>query len=88
MIKDYIIKERLGIGAFGVVYKVLKKSDNHIYVIKQIPLVGLTLQQINDAKLEARILSLVRSNYIVRYYESFEEENNLNIVMEYCDGGI
>ena len=87
MIKDYYIKERLGIGAFGVVYKVLKKTDNHIYVIKQIPLVGLTLQQINDAKLEAKILSSVRSNYIVRYYESFEEENNLNIVMEYCDGG-
>ena len=87
MIKDYYIKERLGIGAFGVVYKVLKKPDNHIYVIKQIPLAGLTLQQINDAKLEAKILSSVRSNYIVRYYESFEEENNLNIVMEYCDGG-
>ena len=38
MIKDYIIKERLGTGAFGIVYKVLKKSNNNIYVIKQIPL--------------------------------------------------
>ena len=87
MIKDYIIKERLGIGASGVVYKVLKKSNNNTYVIKQIPLIGLTLQQINDAKLEARILSSVKSNYIVRYFESFEEKNNLNIVMEFCDGG-
>ena len=87
MIRDYVIKERLGTGSFGVVYKVLKKSNNNIYVIKQIPLLGLTSQQINDVKLEARILSSVRSPYIVKYYESFEENNYLNIVMEYCDGG-
>ena len=87
MIKDYIIKERLGVGAFGVVFKVLKKTNNVIYVIKQIPLIGLTYQEKNEAKLEAKILSSVRSNYIVRYYESFEENNNLNIVMEYCDRG-
>ena len=87
MIKDYIIKERLGTGAFGIVYKVLKQTNNYHYVIKQIPLFGLTQKQINDAKLEAKILSAVKSIYIVRYYESFEENNYLNIVMEYCDGG-
>ena len=87
MIKDYIIKERLGTGAFGVVYKVVKKITNKIYVIKQIPLLGLTSKQKDDVKLEAKILSSVRSIYIVRYYESFEENNYLNIVMEYCDGG-
>ena len=87
MIKDYIIKERLGIGAFGIVYKVLKKTNNNIYVIKQVPLFGLTPKQISDVKLEAKILSSVKSIYIVRYYDSFEENNYLNIVMEYCDGG-
>ena len=87
MIKDYIIKERLGTGAFGIVYKVIKKSNNYPYVIKQIPLFGLSQKQINDAKLEAKILSSVKSIYIVRYYESFEENSYLNIVMEYCDGG-
>ena len=87
MIKDYIIKERLGIGAFGIVFKVLKKSNNNLYVIKQIPLLGLSHQQKNEAKSEVKILSSVRSNYIVKYFESFEENNYLNIVMEYCDGG-
>ena len=81
MIKDYIIKERLGIGAFGIVYKVLKKTNNNIYVIKQVPLFGLTPKQISDVKLEAKILSSVKSIYIVRYYDSFEENNYLNIVM-------
>ena len=87
MIKDYIIQERLGIGAYGIVYKVLKKTNNNIYVIKQVPLFGLSQKQINDVKLEAKILSSVKSIYIVRYYDSFEENNYLNIVMEYCDNG-
>ena len=87
MIKDYIIKEILGTGAFGTVYKVQKKSNNKIYVIKTIPLTGLTQNQIQKAKLESKILSKLQSQYIVRYYDSFEENNFLNIVMEYCDGG-
>ena len=87
MIKDYKILERLGIGAFGTVYKVQKQSNNNLYVIKQIPLFGLSQEQINDVKLEAKILSSVKSIYIVRYFDSFEENCYLNIVMEYCNGG-
>ena len=87
MIKDYIIKERLGVGAFGLIYKVQKKSNNKILVLKQIPLIDLTQKEIKNAKLESEILSSVNSPYIVKYYESFEENNYLNIVMEYCDGG-
>lgn len=87
MIKDYKILERLGIGAFGTVYKVQKLSNNNLYVIKQVPLFGLSPEQINDVKLEAKILSSVKSIYIVRYFDSFEENSYLNIVMEYCNGG-
>ena len=87
MINDYIIKERLGVGSYGTVYKVKKKNTNKIFVIKQISLLGLSEQQKNEYKLEARILSSIKSNYVVKYYDSFEEKNNLNIVMEYCDGG-
>ena len=87
IIKDYIIKERLGLGAFGTVFKVLKKSNNKIYVIKKISYIGLTPKQINNAKLESKILSSFQSPFIVKYHESFEENNSLYIVMEYCDGG-
>ena len=87
MLKDYTIIETLGLGAFGTVYKVLKKSTNKIYVLKQIPLKDLSQRQTKNAKLESKILSLVKSPYIVRYYDSFEENKILNIVMEYCDGG-
>ena len=87
MIKDYIIQENLGLGSYGTIYKVLKKSNNNIYVIKRISLVGMSQEQIEKAKLESKILSSINSPYIVKYYESFLENDILNIVMEYCDGG-
>ena len=43
--------------------------------------------QIDEVKCEARILSSLTSPYIVKFYENFFDENNLNIIMEYCDGG-
>ena len=87
MIRNYQIIEKIGKGTFGIVYKVKKFNDPLIYVIKQISLLGLTDIQINQVCSEAKILSLIKSKYVVKYYESFLEEGNLNIVMEYCDNG-
>ena len=87
MIKDYQIVGKIGKGTFGIVYKVKKVNNPLIYVIKQISLNGLNEQQINQVKTEAKLLSLIKSNYVVKYYESFLENEDLNIVMEYCDNG-
>ena len=97
MIKDYIIEKKLGVGTYGVVYMVSKKQETNfksnnkkgknLYVIKQIPLFGLTPSEIKEVKSEANILSQIKSTYVVKYFDSFEDKNNLNIVMEYCDGG-
>ena len=73
MIRDYIIKEILGRGAFGTVYKVIKKSDQKLYVLKKISLMELSKNQLEKAKLESQILSSVKSPYIVRYYESLKK---------------
>ena len=86
MINEYLIQKKLGIGSYGTVYKVTKKNTNDFYVIKQISLFGLTPDEIKDVNLEAKILSSINSKYVVKYYDSFEEKNFLNIVMEYCDG--
>ena len=87
MLKNYIIEKELGKGTYGIVYKATKKDDNKICVIKQISLQGLNQAQKNEVKLESEILKSINSKYVVKYYDSFEEENNLNIVMEYCDSG-
>ena len=87
-IKEYEIKERIGTGSFGFVYKAIKKNNNHQYVIKQIPFSPTNPgAELEEARNEAQILSQLNCKYVVKYYDSFEEHNNLFIVMEYCENG-
>ena len=85
--KNYIIEKELGKGTYGIVYKARSKNDNNIYVIKQISLSGLKQDQKKEVKQESEILKKIKSKYVVKYYDSFEEEDKLNIVMEYCECG-
>ena len=85
MIKEYKIEKKLGEGVYGIAYKV--KKDNNYYVLKQISLLGLTEPEKNDVKNEAKFLSKIKSKYVVKYCDSFEFDNKLNIVMEYCENG-
>ena len=93
-IKDYKIIKRIGFGSSGLVYKVTKKNDskNTLYILKQIPYSEQNLEEttkkVQSAKNEALILSKLSCKYIVKYYDSFvDSDNNLNIIMEYCDRG-
>ena len=89
MIKNYRIKKLLGKGTYALAYlveKALQESTQN-YVIKQIPLENLSPLEKEEVKEEANLLSQIKSNYVVKYYDSFEENNCLNIVMEYCEGG-
>ena len=85
-IRDYKIIEKIGFGAHGLVYKSIKKDNNKIFVIKQIPLFKKNIN-IEEAKNEASILKKINCKFIVKYYESFEENNTFNIIMEYCEKG-
>ena len=83
---NYEIIENLGSGSFGSAFKVISKEDNKIYVIKKISLKEAKKKEINSIKDEAKILSSINSKYIVKYYDSFTDDNSFNIVMEYCNG--
>ena len=80
------VKEKLGQGAFGAAYKVFNEEDNNYYVIKKILLKSAKENEINEIKKEAKILSELKSENIVKYYDSFSDNDSFNIIMEYCDG--
>jgi len=56
-------------------------------VLKQIDTGKMTSLQKKEAVHEATILSSINSPYIVKYYDSFTEKNQINILMEYCENG-
>ena len=88
-IKDYEIEKELGKGTYGYIYLVTKISSGikNYYVIKQMNLEGLSIEEKKSFKNEATILSKIKSEFVVKFIESFEENNFFNIVIEYCEGG-
>ena len=81
----YKIIEQLGEGGFGKAYKVENKKDKNIYVMKKIPINTKNLEELKSIENEALILKEINSEYIVKYFESFIENDQFNIVMEYCE---
>ncbi len=86
-IGDYSVIKELGNGAYGVVYQVIKENNPTILVLKQISLKNLKPEEKKNIENEANLLKELNSKYIVKYIESFEKDNFLNIIMEYCDQG-
>ena len=83
---QYQIIKELGKGGFGKVYQVLNKSDNKYYAIKQISIKEETKDKIESFQNEINILSKINCNNIVKYYGSSIDNNNIYVLMEYCDG--
>jgi len=85
----YQIIKQIGKGSFGLVHVVKCKEDSKLYVMKEIPLRGLTEQEAHGAYQEAQLLSHLRHPCIVGYKESLLDQsiNSLLIVLEYCDAG-
>lgn len=67
--------------------EVRRVADNNIYVIKNIRIKELASREQYEAINEVQILSKMESPYVVQYFDSFIANNNLNIVMEYCNKG-
>ena len=84
--KKYEIKKELGKGGFGRVIQVLNKSDNKYYEIKEIEIIEDMKDKIKYFEAEADFLSKFDCKNIVKYYDSYKDNNKFYIVMEYCEG--
>jgi serine/threonine protein kinase len=85
--KDFKIVKLLGKGTYGAVYKVIRKSDNEEYALKEVSLKALKKREREDAVNEVRVLASIKHRNILRYCEAFLEGSNLYIVTEYSKGG-
>ena len=87
--EGFEIIEKLGDGAYSIVYKVKRKEDSNIYALKKVKLKGLSDKEKQNALNEVRILASVKSPFVISYKEAFieEETETLCIVMEYADKG-
>ncbi|XP_024132490.1 serine/threonine-protein kinase Nek3 isoform X1 [Oryzias melastigma] len=76
----------VGEGSFGRAVLVQSKNSEEKYVIKDIQLPKKE-SKLQDSRKEAILLSRMKHPNIVAFRESFELNDLLCIVMEYCSGG-
>lgn len=88
-IKQFKVKNLLGKGAFGDVYKVVRRATGETYAMKKINIASMDQREIADTLNEIRFLASVRHPNIIGFLEAFLIERSLEmcIVMEYADGG-
>uniref|UniRef100_A0A3B4E7U1 non-specific serine/threonine protein kinase n=1 Tax=Pygocentrus nattereri TaxID=42514 RepID=A0A3B4E7U1_PYGNA len=85
---EYELIRQIGHGAFGKALLVKERNGNgRPCVIKQISWSRMSPREREASKKEVTLLSKMKHPNIVAFFRSFNERNNLYIVMEYCDGG-
>ena len=75
-------ENKIGQGAFGIVYKIHKADKD--YAIKAINLQKVDDEKVKDIEKEANILTKINHENIVKFYKSFKINKSYYIVMEYC----
>ena len=78
-IKGYKIIKKIGSGGNGAVY--LVEKENNIYALKKIT--DLFHEDIENYQKLLNVLFKINNENIIKYYESFLENNCLYIIMEY-----
>ena len=77
----------VGSGAAGIVSLYRNRIDNKEYALKEIDLSSLSPKDKKSARDEVQFLRVLRGPTIVKFYESFNHESSIFIVMEYASKG-
>lgn len=81
----YEVKELLGEGGVGQVFKVLDKTTGEIRALKLVDIKKkkLPMEAVMRFRAEAEVLKNIQHNEIVKYYDFFQEGDLYGMVMEY-----
>ncbi|MCD9640418.1 Calcium-dependent protein kinase 28 [Datura stramonium] len=88
-INKFTIGKLLGHGQFGYTYVAIDKSNGNRVAVKRIEKKKMVLPiAVEDVKREVKILkALAGHENVVEFYNAFEDDNYVYIVMELCEGG-
>ncbi|KAJ6229375.1 membrane-associated tyrosine- and threonine-specific cdc2-inhibitory kinase [Anaeramoeba flamelloides] len=93
-INNYKIKDVIGRGSFGTVYKAKSLKTGKLFAVKKTNQeyysLGDRRRKINEIKKIYKLLyqgNEISSDYIAEIQESWEENGCVFTVMEFCDGG-
>lgn len=86
--RAYTIEAQLGTGYYGTVKLAIPKNDpTRRYAVKSIDKTKLTDTKLDKISRELEILSTLDHPNIIKYYETYNDDQYFHIVMEYCTGG-
>ena len=84
---DFEVVSFLGKGTTGSVYKVRRRADGALLVVKAIMLTGYSEVQRREIINEVTVMSRASHPNVIAYEGSFVERDTLHIVMELLPGG-
>ncbi|XVE87431.1 hypothetical protein DITRI_Ditri18aG0116800 [Diplodiscus trichospermus] len=87
--KRYTIGKLLGHGQFGYTYVATDKASGDRVAVKKIDKNKMVLPiAVEDVKREVKILEALKGHEnVVQFYNAFEDDSYVYIVMELCEGG-
>ena len=83
----YEIRKKIAEGGFGAVYEAKHLKSNQKRAIKFVPIKGPKGGDVQSLLREVSILRSMDHANIIKVYEVYQDEMNLNIVTELCHGG-
>ncbi|CAE6334352.1 unnamed protein product [Rhizoctonia solani] len=87
-LKDFRILHTLGTGSFGRVHLACSRHNHRHYAIKVLNKAKVVQQkQVEHTNSERSVLALARHPFIVNLWGTFQDVNNLFMVMDFVPGG-
>lgn len=86
MASCYNLVKQVGKGASGTA-NLIEDEQGDRYIMKSMSIDDLNEKQLKNAINEIKVLHELRHPFIVKYRESFVEDKQLHIVMNFCGGG-
>ena len=88
--KKYEKLEKIGEGAFGVIYKGKNKETQELLAIKAIPLIELENLNVKaETEKEIKFMEIFKNNKnSIKLHDKYEQANTIFMVLDLCDGDI